>query len=75
MVHLYWAVKCANCDIDLLLEDLGPYDWDSGLLPVLEEPKFAEPFEIPCETCGQTRTYTRIQLILLRQESIVRKVS
>jgi hypothetical protein len=73
MQHAYWAVKCANCNIELLLKDLGPSH--SGFMPVLEVSEYANPFEVPCEACGQTYSYTRMQVIALLQEPIVRKVS
>ena len=73
MQHAYWAVTCANCNVDLLLGDLGPHH--SELMPTMEGSSFADPFEVPCEACGQIHTYTRMQVILLLQEPQVRKVS
>jgi hypothetical protein len=73
VVHAYWAVKCANCNVDLLLADLGPHQ--SEFMPLMEESSYADPFEVLCEACGQTHAYTRMKVILLLQEPQVRKVS
>ena len=73
MEHAYWAVRCVNCDLNLLLKDLGPNhpDW----MPVLEAKEFAVPFEVRCEDCGQTHTYSRMQVMPVRQEPPARKAS
>jgi hypothetical protein len=73
MEHLYWSVKCANCNLDLLLKDLGPYP-GLGMMPILEDLEFTDYFAAPCETCGETHKYPRNQLMLVRKLPIARGV-
>jgi hypothetical protein len=66
MKHLYWAVRCPDCNMPILVTDAGIYD--PNQMPVLgaASPK---TFPAPCGACQQTHTYKREELGLFIFES------
>jgi hypothetical protein len=62
MKHAYWAVRCPDCNMPILVTQAGIYDPDR--MPVLGD---AAPraFPAPCGACRQTHTYRREELGLV----------
>jgi len=59
MKHLYWAVRCPECTMPILVTDAGIYD--PNQMPILGDAT-PKTFPAPCGACQHTHTYRREEL-------------
>ena len=63
MKYCYCAVIC-RCGNQIVLKYLGPAGYDA--YPVRLPPAFPHAFAMLCETCGESSTYAREDMTLIK---------